>query len=170
MTCNIEDFVREAVAALEEDGSVQQAVKLMADQNVGSLVVTRKGQVVGMFTERDLVKRVVGPGKQPGTLMLRDVATTDCLISVPYDTTCEEAIHKMRSNHCRRLLVYRGDRFIGLVNLPNLAFALTEKRSGRNILANVFVGIAVAIVVSVIIMLIFLLPDMLNVAEEVTTN
>jgi len=76
----------------------------------------------------------------------------------------------MRSNNCRRLLVYRGDRFIGLVNLPNLAFALTEQRSGRNILANVFVGIAVAVVVSVIIMLIFLLPDIVNVAEEVRTN
>ena len=76
----------------------------------------------------------------------------------------------MRSNNCRRLLVYRGDHFMGLVNLPNLAFALTEQRSGRNILANVFVGIAVVIVVSVIIMLIFLLPNMFNVAQEVTTN
>ena len=170
MTCNIEHFVRESVASLEEDGSVQQAVELMADQNVGSLIVTRKGQVVGMFTERDLVRRVVAPGKQPGTLMLKDVATTDCLISVPHDTSCQEAISKMRSNNCRRLLVYRGDHFMGLVSLPNLAFALTEQHSGRNILANVFVGIAVAIVVSVIIMLIFLLPDMLNVAQEVTTN
>ena len=78
MNCRIEHFVRESVASLEEENTVQQAVKLMADQNVGSLVVTRKGKVVGLFTERDLVKRVVAPGKQPGTLMLKDVATTSC--------------------------------------------------------------------------------------------
>jgi CBS domain-containing protein len=170
MSCRIEHFVRESVASLEEDSTVQQAVELMADQNAGSLVVTRNGQVVGLFTERDLLKRVVGPGKQPGTLMLKDVATTTCLISVTHDTSCEEAISKMRSNSCRRLLVYRGDRFMGLVNLPNLAFALAEKSSGRNTLANVFVGIAVVVAVSVIIMLILLLPDMFNLAQEATTN
>jgi CBS domain-containing protein len=170
MTCRIEIFVRESVASLEEDNTVQQAVELMADQNVGSLVVTRKGQVVGLFTERDLLKRVVGPGKEPESMILKDVATTTCLITVAHDTSCEEAINKMRSNSCRRLLVYRGDRFMGLVNLPNLAYALAEKSSGRNLVANVFVGIAVVIVVSIIIMLILLLPDMLNVAQNATNN
>lgn len=170
MNCRIEHFVRESVASLEEENTVQQAVKLMADQNVGSLVVTRKGKVVGLFTERDLVKRVVAPGKQPGTLMLKDVATTSCLITVAHDTSCEEAINKMRSNSCRRLLVYRDDRFMGLVNLPNLAFALAEKGSGRNVLANIFVAVAVVVAVSVIIMLILLLPDMLDVAQNTTKN
>ena len=166
MTCSIEHFVRESVASLDEDGTVQQAVKLMADHNVGTLVVSRKGKVVGLCTERDLVKRVVAPGKQPGTLTLKDVATTSCLITVAHDTSCEEAINKMRSNSCRRLLVYRDDHFMGLVNLPNLAFALTEKNSGRNVLANVFVAVSVVVVVSVIIMLILLFPDMLNVAQD----
>jgi len=170
MTCRIEHFVRESVASLEEESTVQQAVKLMADQNVGSLIVTRNGQVVGLFTERDLVKRVVAPGKQPETLLLKDVATTTCLISVTHDTSCEEAISKMRSNSCRRLLVYRGDHFMGLVNLPNLAFAMTERSSGRNTLANVFVGIAVMVAVIIIIMLVTLLPDILKVVQETTTN
>jgi len=170
MACRIEHFVRESVASLEEDNTVQQAVELMADQNVGSLVVTRKGKVVGLFTERDLVKRVVGPGKPPGTLTIKEVATTTCLITVAHDTSCEEAINKMRSNSCRRLLVYRGDRFMGLVNLPNLAFALAESSSGRNVLANIFVGIAVVVAISVIIMLILLFPDMLNVAKNATAN
>ena len=76
----------------------------------------------------------------------------------------------MRSNSCRRLLVYRGDHFMGVVTLPTLAFALNEKRSGRNTLANVFVAIAVAVVVSVIIILILLLPDMLNMAQDATTD
>lgn len=170
MTCRIEHFVRESVASLEEDKTVQEAVELMADHNADSLVVTRKGRVVGLFTERDLVKRVVGPGKQPSALRLKDVATTSCLITAPHDTSCAAAINKMRSNSCRRLLVYRGDHFMGLVTLPTLAFALNENSGGRNLLANVFVAIAVAVVVSVIIMLILLLPDMLSVAQNATTD
>ena len=91
-------------------------------------------------------------------------------ITAPHDTSCAAAINKMRSNSCRRLLVYRGDHFMGLVTLPTLAFALNENSSGRNLLANVFVAIAVAVVVSVIIMLILLLPDMLSVAQNATTD
>jgi CBS domain-containing protein len=170
MSCRIEDFVRESIAALEENASVQEAVELMADQNIGSLVVTRQGQVVGLFTERDLVKRVVGPGKQPGALKLSDAATTGCLMSVAHDTSCEEAISKMRSNGCRRLLVYRDKRFMGMVTLPSLAFALAEKNSGKNRLASVFVAAAVVVAISVIVMLILLLPDMLEMAQDATTH
>ena len=170
MSCRIEHFVRESVAALEEDNTVQQAVELMSDQNVGSLVVTRQGKVVGLFTERDLVKRVVGPKRSAESLTIKDVATTSCLITVAHDTSCEEAISKMRSNGCRRLLVYRNDRFMGLVSLPNLAFALAEKGSGRNPVANVFVAVSAAVAIGIIIMLILLLPDMLDMAKEATNN
>jgi CBS domain-containing protein len=170
MNCRIEHFVRESVASLDEGATIQEAVGLMADQNVGSLVVTRNDKVVGLFTERDLVKRVVGAGKQPGVVTLGEVATTGCLITVAHDTSCKEAINKMRSNSCRRLLVYRGNHFMGLVNLPSLAFALTEDRSGRNMLASVFVAVAVAVAISVIIVLILLLPDMLDMAQSATTH
>ena len=71
----------------------------------------------------------------------------------------------MKSNSCRRLLVYRGDHFIGTVSLPNVAYALAEKSSGRNVLANLFVGIAVLVAISIIILLVSLLPDMLEVAR-----
>jgi hypothetical protein len=89
---------------------------------------------------------------------------------VAHDTPCEEAISKMRSNGCRRLLVYRDNHFMGLVNLPSLAFALTENRSGKNLLASVFVAFAVVVAIGVIVTLILLLPDMLDMAKDATTN
>ena len=74
MACTIDHLVRESVAILDENRTVQEAVALMADHNVGSLVVTRNDQVVGLFTERDLVKRVVAPHKDAGSLKLGEVA------------------------------------------------------------------------------------------------
>lgn len=170
MSCRIEDYVREHVATLDENGTVQQAVELMADQNVGSLVVTRNGEVVGLFTERDLVKRVVSQGKKPNDLELKDVATMTGLVIISHESSCKAAIRMMRRNSCRRLLVYRGDRFLGLATLPIVSYALVDQAAGRNIVATVFVGLALVVATIVIIMLVLLLPDMVNVAQDVTGN
>ncbi len=165
---SIDHLVRESVAALDEDNSVQQAVDLMASQNVGSLVVTRKGKVVGLFTERDLVKRVVAKNRDVKSVRLGEVATMSGLVTASHEMSCQEAVQKMRSHDCRRLLVYRGDHFLGLVSLPNVAYALAEQTGGKNLLANVLVGIALLVAVSVIAMLVYLLPGMIEVAGQAT--
>lgn len=170
MTSRIGTFVREHVATLDEQSSVQQAAELMADQNVGSLVVTRNGEVVGLFTERDLVTRVVSRQRDPETLPLKDVATMTNLVTISHDRSCRAAMQMMRSNNCRRLLVYQGDRFLGLASLRTVAYALVDQSVGRNTLANVFVGMALVAAVIVIVILVFLLPDMLDIAQDVTAQ
>ena len=170
MACTIDHLVRESVAILDENSTVQQAVTLMADHNAGALVVTRNDEVVGLFTERDLVKRVVAQSKDPAELKLGDVATTMSLVKVSHDTSCQEAINKMQRNACRRLMVYRGDRFVGLLSLPGVAYALAAQGTGKNHVANVFVWLGVAVAVSVILIMLYLLPDMLHVAKDATGN
>jgi CBS domain-containing protein len=170
MACTIDHLVRESVAIMDHKHSVQEAVALMADHQVGSLVVTRDDEVVGLFTERDLVKRVVAQAKDATEVNLGEVATTTALVKVSHDTSCQEAILKMQRNACRRLMVYRGDRFVGLVNLPNVAYALAEQSVGKNMVANVFVWLGVAAAVSVTLMMLYLLPDMLRMAGGVTWN
>ena len=170
MACTIDHLVRESVAILDENRTVQEAVALMADHNVGCLVVTRNDELVGLFSERDLVKRVVAPHKDAGSLKLGDVATTTALVKVAHDTSCQEAVHKMRRNACRRLMVYRGDRFVGLVNLPSVAYALAEQNTGKNPVANVFVWLGVAVAVTVILIMLYLFPEMLHVAQDATSN
>lgn len=170
MPCKIGTFVREHVATLDEQSSVQQAVDLMADQNVGSLVVTRDGVVVGLFTERDLVKRVVSRRSNAQTLPLKEVATMTNLVTISHDRSCRAAVEMMRSNNCRRLLVYQGERFLGLASLRTVAYALVDQSVGRNMVANVFVGMGLLAAVIVIVILGYLLPDMLHIARNVTTR
>ena len=113
---------------------------------------------------------VVGPRKDAGSLKLGDVATTTALVKVSHDTSCREAVHKMQRNACRRLMVYRGDRFVGLVNLPSVAYALAEQSTGKNPVANVFVWLGVAVAVTVILIMLYLFPEMLHVAQDATGN
>jgi CBS domain-containing protein len=169
MACTIDSLVHESVVALDEAAPVQDAAELMARRNVGSLVVTRGGDVVGLFTERDLLRRVVGAGQDPKALRLGDVCSRD-LVSVSHDSSCRSAVHKMQANFCRRLLVYRGAEFLGLVNLTDVAHAMADSGRGRDLLVNALGAITLAVAIGVIAMLLFQLPAMLRLAEQVTAR
>ncbi len=167
MSCSVADLVHESIVSLEEHANVQQAAALMAQHKVGSLVVTSEGRVAGLFTERDLVWRVVGPGKDPSAVVLADVCTRN-LLSVPYDSKCLAAMAKMQAHRCRRLLVFRGNQFLGLVSLTDLAHAIAGKRRGNDLVVNILGAITLAVVVGVIAMLLFQLPEMLQLADRIS--
>ncbi|MEW8586028.1 MAG: CBS domain-containing protein, partial [Candidatus Thiodiazotropha sp.] len=121
--------------------------------------------VIGLFTERDLLTRVVGAGRHPNALKLGDVCSRN-LISVSSDSTCTYAIKLMRRNRCRRLLVYRNDKLQGLIGMPEVAHALADHSSAKNILVNVVGGITLVVVLAVIGMLISHIPDMMQLADR----
>lgn len=166
MACRINKLVNTSVKTLEESLDVRAAAAFMAEEDLESVLVTRAGKVVGLFTEKDLVKRVVGPGKDPGALTLGDVCSRK-LISVHEDVSCENAIKTMHINQCRRLLVYRGDTFKGLVTLPGIARAMAIKSSRANALINVFGGVTILVTFAVIAMGLYQLPQMARIAMAV---
>lgn len=165
MACRIDKLVAESVSSLPADTDVQRAAAYMAENDLGSLVVTEGGQVTGLFTERDLLTRVVGAGKAADALKLGDVCTRN-LISVSHDSSCAYAIKLMRTNRCRRLLVYRNNRLQGLVNLQDVANALADQSAGKNLLVNLVGGITLFVVLAVIGMLISHIPDMIALADQ----
>ena len=169
MACKVDSLIHEAAVTLEEDASVQRAAELMTQRNVGSLLVTRDGEVRGLFTERDLLRRVVGARRDPQDLRLGDVCTRN-LVSISHDSSCRLAIEKMQANLCRRLLVYRGRRFAGLVNLTDVAHAMAERRRGKDFVVNALGAITLVVAIGVIVVLLLQLPDMLQVAERVTAR
>jgi CBS domain-containing protein len=104
MTCRVAEYVRENIPMLEKETPVSKAVQQMCERQVTSAVVTRGGDVVGIFTEGDLMKRVVNTGRDPTELGVGEVCTRQ-LVSIEADSACHTAVLKMRSNGCRRLLV-----------------------------------------------------------------
>lgn len=163
MACKTIDLVRRTYPTLSEGASVTTAAKLMAERDVGSVMVEREGRIVGVFSERDLLKRVVAVGRDPSTLTLAEVSTFH-LVSIPHDSDCRAAVRTMQSNRVRRLLVYRGSQFLGIVKLRDLAGAMAARSKASDLLVNTVGAITAAVAVGVIAMLLFQLPDMFQIA------
>jgi predicted transcriptional regulator len=166
MACRINKLINTTFETLEADVDVQSAAAFMADRDLESVLVSSHGKVIGLFTEKDLVKRVIGPGKDPKSLPLGDVCTRR-LISVHEDISCEKAVKTMNSNQCRRLLVYRGDTLKGLVTMPGIARAMASKNSRANALINVFGGVTMLATFVVIGLGLYQLPQMARIAMAV---
>jgi len=164
MPCKVSEFVRESPLVYDENTTVAEAVRGMADRNLGSVIVTAANEVVGLFTERDLVKRVLAVDLDPSNTTLGKVCSRQ-LISIPADASCREAVLKMHANSFRRLLVYRGSHLVGLVKMQDLALGIAAKDNQRDWLPNAIVGLTVTLVITVIVLLIAELPDVLAVVR-----
>jgi CBS domain-containing protein len=111
--------IEHTVAMLDESSSALEAARLMTDKFIGSVVVTSHSRVVGIFTERELMMRVVGKDRDPAQVRIGDVMHTDHLRIHP-DATCDEALQLMKEQRSRHLLVFDDDRFIGLLSLRDI--------------------------------------------------
>jgi signal-transduction protein with cAMP-binding, CBS, and nucleotidyltransferase domain len=121
---------------------------------------------VGLFTEKDLIRRVVGAGREPRNVTLGEVCSRN-LISINDDASCETAIKSMRANRCRRLLMYRGDTFLGIVTLQSVAQELADNRSRQNSVVNVVGGVTLVAALALIALWLYQLPDMARLAMQV---
>jgi CBS domain-containing protein len=100
--------------------SVLDAAVLMNEHKIGALVVLEGGRLVGMFTERDVLRRVVGEGRNPAATRVADVMTSELVCCSP-ETTLEEAAGVMKNRRIRHLPVLDADdRLLGLVSIGDL--------------------------------------------------
>ena len=103
----------------EEHQSVAQVVQRMAELNVGAILVLKGDELCGVFSERDLMVRVVLPGLNPVETCVRDVMSTD-LATIEETATLEEAMQKMQEHSCRHLPVLRGSTPVGFLSMRDL--------------------------------------------------
>lgn len=99
--------------------SVFDAVETMNARRIGALVVQDGGRLVGIFTERDILVRVIARGLDPRTVTVSEVMTRE-LITVGSDTLVSEAMKLMTNHRCRHLPVIDGDQLAGLISIGDL--------------------------------------------------
>jgi CBS domain-containing protein len=100
--------------------SVLDAAVLMNEHKIGALVVLEGGHLVGIFTERDVLRRVVGEARNPAATPVADVMTTELICCAP-ETTLEEARGVMMNRRIRHLPVLDGEgQLLGLVSIGDL--------------------------------------------------
>lgn len=107
------------VYAVGDQATVLDAVRVMNEHRVGAVLVMDGDRLVGIFTERDVLARVVDSDRDPTTLPVRDVMTGE-LVTVGPDVTVEEALAVVSSERCRHLPVMDGDVLLGVVSAGDL--------------------------------------------------
>ena len=167
MRCKITAIIERNVVTIDQYRTVSESVGIMVDRGVGSIVVTGKGRVVGYFTERDLLTRVVGKKRNPETTLMRDVMTTE-LVKVAHDATCTHCLDQMRERGIRHLLVYQDALFVGVVSLHTLADRMTQGRGRKDLMVNLVGGMVLLVIMGVIGFLVYLVPDMFAIAQRLS--
>jgi CBS domain-containing protein len=110
---------RETVAAVAER---------MATLNVGAILVLEDGELCGVFSERDIMKRVVVAGRDPHGTLIAEVMSTS-LTKADENATTEEAMELMRRCGCRHLPVMRATKVVGFLSMRDLMLDELENKT-----------------------------------------
>ena len=116
---HILDKKRGPVATIDSEANVLDAAKLMNERHIGALVVTRHDKVVGIFTERDILNRVVAARSLPEQTLVKDVMTTP-VACCRRKTTEAECRAVMRSKRIRHLTVVEDDQLVGIISVGDV--------------------------------------------------
>lgn len=109
---------RELVTAAP-DQSASEAAAAMADARVGALCIVDGDRLVGIFSERDLMTRVVVPGRDPRRTSVADVMTRD-VVTADLDDTRAQCLERMQEERFRHLPIREGDRVVGMISMRDL--------------------------------------------------
>ncbi len=110
------------------ESTVQEAVETMARHNVGAvLVLDGDNRLVGIFTERDLLKRVIALGRDPRNTPIGEVMTREVVVAQA-DEEVDCVVQKMHQLNCRHIPVVEKDRLIGVISIRNLMWHDLEEK------------------------------------------
>ena len=107
------------IHTIDPAASVYEAVRLMAQENIGALVVVEHDRVVGIVTERDYARKVALMTRASRDTPLRDIMTSPVMYVQPRQTN-EECMALMTENRLRHLPVMDGGKLIGLISIGDL--------------------------------------------------
>ena len=100
--------------------SVQEAAEFMAHRNIGAVcVLDDTGKLLGVFSERDLMKRIVVAGRDPHEVRVGEV-TSDLRAVIQCDETPHQALERMELIGTRHLPVVDGERWVGMLSIRDL--------------------------------------------------
>jgi CBS domain-containing protein len=132
MATKIAEVMSDRPRAVTEETSIREAVRLMEEEDVGSLPVVRDGaRLVGIVTDRDVAVRVVGRGLDPETTHVGEIASTD-LVAVTPEHDLDKALELMAREQVRRLPVIAGEnQLVGMLAQADLARLGKGKDAGE---------------------------------------
>ena len=110
--------------------TVYRALQVMAENNVGAVMICDEGQMVGIFTERDYCRKIILMGRSSVGTPIQDIMTKN-MITVRPEQTLEDCIELMTKHHIRHLPVQESDQLVGLVSMRDVMEALIAFKQSR---------------------------------------
>ncbi|HZW12883.1 MAG TPA: CBS domain-containing protein [Noviherbaspirillum sp.] len=107
------------VYTISPDGTVWEALKLMAERSIGALVVTEGSKIVGIVSERDYARKVVLKGRSSEDTRVRDIMSSPVMYVTPEHTN-EDCMALMTENRLRHLPIMEKGELIGLISIGDL--------------------------------------------------
>ena len=127
----IRDVMTSNPRTIEPSTTVQEAAKLMRDEDVGPIPIVENGSVSGIVTDRDIVLNVVAEGVDPTSTPVSQIASRD-LITIDPEQTLDEALRLMGQHQVRRLPVCEEDgRLVGIIAQADIARQSDDARTGE---------------------------------------
>lgn len=107
------------VHSIGPDAKVIEALQLMAQKDIGALIVLENGRIVGILSERDYARKVILHGRSSQDVPVREIMTTD-VITVDPAQSVEQCMALVTQKRFRHLPVCEGERLIGIVSIGDL--------------------------------------------------
>jgi CBS domain-containing protein len=117
---NIKDVMVKEIITVNPTAKIRDAVELMNKNQIGCLVVTRKGKPVGIMTERDVLKKIVCGCKNPEQTRVSEIMSKPLIVG-RVDMDWLEAVKLMLDRNIKKLPISDGERLVGLVTLTDIA-------------------------------------------------
>lgn len=115
------------VWAVGPDTSVYDAIKIMADKDIGALIVREGANTIGLISERDYVRNVVLKGRSSQGTSVREIMTPRVVCARP-DQTLDECMAVMTDKRVRHLPVMDGNQLHGIISIGDLVKAMIEEQ------------------------------------------
>ena len=118
---------KSAIHTVPHDASVFEALRVMAERNIGAVLVTAEDELVGILSERDYARKVILHGKSSRDTKVREIMTSD-VICIDPSWTAEQCMALMTEKRIRHLPVVEGGVMVGMVSIGDLVRAVIEEQ------------------------------------------
>jgi CBS domain-containing protein len=127
MLSQLLDLKGHDIHSVAPDAAVLDAIRVMAEEHVGALLVMEKDQLVGIISERDYARKVVLLGRSSTTTPVRDIMSAPVTTIAP-EGTVDDAMRLMTDHRIRHLPVVRGGAVVGVVSIGDLVKSVIEEQ------------------------------------------
>ena len=127
------------ILSVSPDTTITEALQLMIKNQVGAMLIKDKDEIVGIWTERDLMRNIVMPNFDAKTAKIGDYMTTG-LLSAPHDNTCYNLLDKFLGMRLRHLLIEQEGKYVGLLSIGDVIKACLQAKDEELRKLNQFVS------------------------------